>query len=437
MSAPVITQAGATASPANAAAAQAAAVAAAQKAANSDYMRRTIDKWVNITLQGGALTGTYSPGAWLNFTVPPVNNGWLRAIDVTVNLNLTYTQAGSGPFENLTAGAPWNVIREIDVMLNGQIIRVYPSFIPILRQLRGYLRNFAGVPLAGQAFSDISATLYKAPTLTNGANANWLFKIRIPFNLLHPFDGAGLLPIAGEANPVQINIECASALAANPADPLFVPINTNGTVALTAAQTQSVKVDGIYRDGTTLWSPAKLPYYPEGLPAVQWNQDVPLTPFVGGQIQRGQIKTMLQHYYMLSLVIDGNQTNNYAAWTNFNGIELDTDATGTNKLKAYGTSSTANIGMDAWQADLREIFGQDIGGYPAAEGVVPWVVAPAYGVPDASAYNGLQVLNMTPGGYTTIYHGYNMGSTGGTAGINPRVETLVISANPLGYTPGD
>lgn len=436
-SAPAITQAGATAQPANVAAAQAAAVASAQRTANSDYMRRAVRKWVNIPLQGGAQTGTFALGANLNFTVPPVNNGWLEALDITVNLNLTYTAAGSGPFGNLTAGAPWNVIKEIDVLLNGQILRLYPAFMPYVRQMRGYLRNAPGQVLAGDSATDIAAQIYIAPAIATGVNKNWLFKLRIPFNMLHPYDGAGLLPIAGEANPVQVVVTCAPALYANPGDPLFVPVNTNGTVALTASSTQSVKVDGVYRDGTTLWSPAKIPYYPEGLPSVQWNQDVPLTPFTAtNQTVRGQIKTMLQHYYMLSIVIDGQSTTNYSLYSNFNGIELDTDATGTNKLAAYGAASTANIQMDAYWNEIRETYGQDLASQPQVEGMIPWVDARARGVADASNQDGMMALNMTPGGYTTIYHGYNMAAIGGTAGITPRVETLVISANPAGLAAG-
>lgn len=432
-SAPPITTSGAVASPANVAAAQAAAVAGAQRSANSDYMRRTLRKWVGIPIQGGSQVGVYAPGSKLNFTVPPVNNGWLEGIEITVTVNMTYTAAGSGPFGNVTAGAPWNLLQEIDVNLNGQIMRLYPAFIPYIRAMRGYLRNAPGQVLAGDSFSDIGGLLYSAPVITTTVNKLWQFKARLMFNMLHPYDGAGLLPIAGESNPVQITVFCASALAANPGDPIYVPVNTNGTVALTGGQTQQVKIDGIYRDGTTLDSPAKLPYYPEGLPAVQWNQDVPLTPFSAtNQAVRGQIKTLLKHHMMLSIVVDGNATTNYAAYSNFNGIELDTDATGSNKLMAYGSSATSNINMDAYFNELRETYGQDIGGFPQVEGMIPWVDARARGVADPDDLNGMLALNMLPGGYQTIYHGYNMAALGGTAGLNPRVETLVISSNPAG-----
>ena len=162
-----------------------------------------------------------------------------------------------------------------------------------------------------------------------------------------------------------------------------------------------------------------------GNPTVQWVIDNRVTNLQAGTLTKGQLKTQLRHYYLFSIIIDGNQSSTFATSNNIVGMELDPDATGNNPILRFGQGT--NVGISEYFREVRKIFGQDMD-----PGVIPWVTAPAKHQPDASNQLGNMVLNMMPDGWTTVYQGYQLAAIGGVAGITPRVETFVISANPQG-----
>ena len=394
----------------------AAAMVMAQRAANSQYMQATVPKFVNTIPAGGGTTAPFVSGSNLIFTVPPVNNGYLEALEFTFNLTVTMGAGGSA----INAAAPYNMIREIDIQYNGVQGRVVPYFANLWQRMRGWQRstNYNVVGSSFYADAQISAALRSA-TFPVAAGANsWIWTLRIPLNAIHDLDAAGLLPIMGEANPVQVIVTCNNAIVG--VDPLVNVINTGA-----ATVTGTVKCDAKYRDGTTLWSPAKSGINLAGLDTTQWLIDAPIQNLIAGQISRGPVKTMLEHYYLVACVIDGQQSNAFATSNNFTAIELDTDGTGNGRLFAFGTGT--NVAMSTWFEHVRNTFGQDMD-----PGIIPWVVAPSYNQGNPSNRMGTSALNMKADGWTTIYQGYNLVATGGVAGIAPRIETWLISSNPLG-----
>lgn len=411
----------ATPSGSGASAQTAAATASAQRAMNAQYMANTVQKWVNCVPSGGGTTAPFAAGQNLIFTVPPVNNGWLEGIELTFNLTVAVaTTPGT-----LNAAAPYNVVNEIDVQFNGTQGRIHPYFAAtVYPRLRGWLRSQANNLMpSGVGFVDpqISALVRSSTFPAVVGNNSWLFTVKIPLNALHELDAAGLLPIMGEANPVQIVVQCNSALVG--VDPLANVLSGAGATTVSG----TVKCDALYRDGTTFWSPAKDSISLAGLDTTQWLIDAPIPNLDAGQMSRGPVKTMLEHYYMVACVIDGQSSAKFASSNNFNAIQLAVDGTGQNLLQAFGTGT--NVGMERWFETVRHYFGQDLD-----PGIIPWIFATGYNQENASNRMGTAALNMKPDGWTTIYQGVNLAAVGGVAGISPRIVTWLISSNPLGLS---
>ena len=425
MSAPVAT------APSNAAtaAANAAAALLSQRQANSNYLQKTIRKVTVVQPSGGGITGAFVAGQTLNFYVPPANNGFLEALEFQCVFTVNYTANGAGPYINLNRAFPYNLISEIQVQYNGLQARVNPYFLMVYERLRRYLAPktpgtvFSGAGSENTTLTaDMIANNSTAPT--TGVPQTVKVWFRLPLNALHPVDAAGMLPVMGEANPVQVVVICNPSI--NGVDPLLNPYSSNAT---TLTVTGTVKINAVYRDGATLWSPARMPLNLSGLPTAQWLIDNSWNILSAGSVQRGQVKTLLQHYIMLGIVIDGQQSTDFSTIGNITAMELDADATGNNKLEAYGLGT--NIDIAEYFMWVRQTFGQDL-----PQGVVPWVVAPSLNQPNPSNRLGSQVLNMTPGGWTSVYQGYYLNAIGGTPGITPRVETWLVSANPAGLLLG-
>ena len=399
-------------------AAAAAAAALARQTNNMNYLASTVDKVSRANPVGSnGTTAAFNAGQTLLWNVPVANNGFLRALRFTCNMTVNYTP-GTTIVNN--ACAPYGLFSEVAVNFNGTMVRVHP-YIPavVLPRVKRYLGPTSnGLIVAGNQDTDVQNMLRSTFPVANGNN-QWLFTFEIPLNVLNDLDPSGMLPIMGTSSPVQVSLTCNPAVVGK--DPLINCINTDGTIAVTG----TIALDCVYRDGTNLWSPAKLPLDLTGLPTVQWIIDNRVTNLQAGTITRGQIKTLLRHYYMFSLVIDGNQSNAFSRSNNIAAMELDPDATGSNPIVRYGSGT--NVSMDEWYRDIRRVFGQDMD-----PGVIPWVTAPAKHQPDASNQIGNMVLNMTPDGWTTVYQGYQLNTLGSVAGITPRVETYLISANPQG-----
>lgn len=391
-----------------------------QATANSDYMARSRNFPVRMPLIGGNLNGPYAVGSTLNFILGPVNNGWLEAIELDVNLSLQVATATL--VEN--KAFPWNLISAITVNLDGQISYIEPYFVYLMSRMQGYMKAGPDAVLAGTQNSGLQATMLTVPAspIALGA-ASVRFRLYIPLNALHPLDGSGMLPAQGTQDPVQVNVICPSALVG--VDPFIHPGST-ATSVVTVNAGSTVTCYGWIRDGRTMWSPDEvLPFYPDGLPQVSYDKEPDIINLVAGSIVRGQLTKVLKIYYGVSCIIDGNSSTAFAANSNINSWDISGDSTGNFKLYQYGLE---NVPVDLLFEKIRRRFGQD---FP--EGVIPWVYAPQAKVPDPDNYNGTDILNMQAGGWTSLYQGVNLASIGGVAGIQPRVKTWILGTNDSPY----
>lgn len=388
-----------------------------QQTANADYMVRSRRFPVRAPLIGGNLSGPYSLGSTLNFIFGPVNNGWLQAIELDVNITITMATAAGTP----NKGYPWNCIQAVTVNLDGQISYIEPYFVFLLYKMKGMNRSGPEGVLVGYQNPTLQAILYTAPTtLAIGAN-NVRFRLRFPLNALHPLDGSGLLPTQGTQDPVQINVIVPSTMIGN--DPWLYPA---ASATGTATVSGTVTCYGWALDGRTLWSPAEvLPYYPDGLPQVSYDREPDIINLVANSIVRGQLTKVLKIYYGVAVVIDGQQSTDFSLESNMNSFDLSADSSGNFKLMQFGLE---NIPTDLFFERLRLEFGQD---FP--QGVIPFVYGPQQNIPDPDSANGTNILNMTAGGWTSLYFGVNLAAIGSVTGIQPRVHTLIVGTNDSPY----
>ena len=389
--------------------------------ANNDFMSRSRTFPVRMPLIGGNLSGPYSLGSTLNFIMGPVNDGWLEAIELDLNIQITMATAVATP----NKAFPWNLISGITVNLDGQISYIEPYFACYLlpRMKRRLGQDMSTGTIAGIQNNDEENLVYNVPTsLAVGAN-NVRLRLYIPLNALHPLDGSGLLPTQGTQDPVQINVICPNALIG--VDPLLHPATSaNGVASITG--TSTVTCYGWVRDGRTMWTPGEqLAFYPAGLPQVSYDREPDVINLVAGSIVRGQLTKVLKVYYGVMCVVDGNQSNNFAINTNINSWDLAADSSGNFKFKQYGLE---NVPVDLYWGRLRRQFGQD---FP--EGIIPFVYAAHDNLAEPGHGNGNNVLNMTQGGWTSLYQGVNLQTIGVVAGIQPRVHTWILGTNDSPY----
>ena len=401
-------------------------VADARAMANADYLARCVPKHVLCPPTTGGLTAAYANGSVLVFNIPTGNGLFLRELLFTVTFTFT-AAAGTGATYATTAGAPYNIFDNVEVVLNGASqLKVKPYILKYWQALRGFQRPVFGPDgpvIAGGQNTTIENQLYSVPAIVTGANT-WTFMMRVPLADIHQHSPAGMIPAMGTSTPGQIKVTCAGTTLG--VDPVLNSIYASGGTgnAITGVG-GTVKCEAIAYDGTNYWSPANLYLDLEGEPTAQWIIDAVLQPLQATTVQRYKVTTLLQHYFLLAVVIDGNQSNKFAAITNITSFGMDQDSVGQNRFFLYGTGT--NQAVYDWYENQRKRIGQDLD-----EGVFPFIVAPSYGQEDASNREGTQVLNMQPGGWTDTNIELICTSVGGVAGITPRVETYLYSLNPAG-----
>jgi hypothetical protein len=398
---------------------------------NAAYLMSTYRKIATCFPTNGGIQQPYTQGASLYYNFPTASGAFCTDLLVTMNVNFT-PATGTGATYGYTAAGALAAITEIDILFNGVQARIRPYFLYIMELLRTRQNPYPSAA-AGNVIAALTTQLSTvAPTLTGGTPAQWTLKLRIPLNALHYLSPAGVIPIQGSATKGQIVVQTAQSLFGP--DPMLNAIyGTGGTgnaVTVNAGANSQVLVEAIYTDGTNPNSPTPLSLDIVGEATCQYIIDTPLSPLAATIVQRQRIATLLKHYYIVSVVIDGNASNKFTAVTNLTGIELDQDSVGQNKFFLYN-SGVNNVSVYDYYWNIRTTYQQDM-----PEGVVIWQHAEAFGQENPDNRMGNAALNMMTGGWTDVHHAYVLTTVNGLGTVTPRVETYLLSLNPTGLIQG-
>lgn len=393
--------------------------------ANLEYLQKSIDKYAVCPPTGGGNTATYAAGTTLNFNFPTAGGAFLRELEFVVNINFT-PATGTGATYGYTPAGAYAWITEIDIIYNGQQARIRPYFLKVLdtirkRQWLPYNQVISGLG----ANATVTANLAQAqPALTGGSAAQSQFRFRLPLQLQR-WSPVGMLPMQGQGTKGQINVQCATTLGAANADPMLVPILfTGGTGNAITLGVATIQVNAIYNDGTNMLSKQPLALNLANLPTAQYIIDQQLNPLTANTLLRQRISTLLNHYHVISVIIDGVQSTAFTTPGNITQLELDQDAAGMNKFFLYGSQNGTTYYDYAER--IRQYYGQDLD-----MGVIDWVNALQFNSIDVDDQNGNQVLNMTSGAWTDVNYGVQVASVS-TTNFTPRVETYLFSRNDAG-----
>ena len=390
--------------------------------ANRAFMRKALERVAPCEVASGSgITANYSAGQTLTFKFPTVGSAFAKGLLITYNLSVT-PATGTGATYAANAAAPWNIFSELDVNYNGAQAKTHPYLFKLLDILKGFQKGAQNAVLSGNNDATIAAQIVGTTPLTVGSANTWQGKMLMPLNVLGEDTVPGLLPMMGVGNQAEIKLTCAPSFMG--LDPLLNPVANTGGTGNAVAVTGTVNVDCIFLDGSNMDSNVGLTLSLAGEPTIQYFWDTPLSPLPQGLLQRQHISTLLEHWYVISLVIDGAQSSKFSTVGNLAQFELSPDSVGQDKFKSWNVAN--NVSVYDYYDRMRRKYGQDLD-----EGVIVWVDAPGAGIVDTDARNGQQVLNMRDGGFPATTHGYLVNSVSST-NIAPRVETFLISMNYAG-----
>lgn len=407
---------------------KAAANAAAQYAevrrqANAHYMAASIDKYAVCPPASGSGTTNAIPaagGGTLVWNIPTAGGAFLHTLLFEVNATVN-PATGTAAAYAVNAGAPYSLFPEVRVKFNGQQVRTRPYIAKVIAALRGYDRALPSKALQNNN-ATIDAAIVGTQAITTNTNNPWNFFFRLPLTALHEASPAGVLPMMGSGTQAQVELDVTTAPLGF--DPMTSPVATTGGTGAAVTLGGTVKLIAIYKDGTNYFSPTPLKLDLDGEPTVQYVIDTPLSPLTAGSVVRQRISTLLQHYYVVHVVVDGVQSTTFSTLSNLQMVELDEDSVGQNKLVQIGTNT--NLSINDYYEMFRYYHAQDLD-----VGVIVHVAGAQRGQTNPSNREGQQILNMTPGGWTDINHAWQVSSVS-SANFNPRVETFLVSANPAG-----
>src|SRR5579875_189177 len=412
---------------------QSAALAAYQQyqvSMNRAYMKNTLRK-IAVCPQssGGALSQAWNAGQVLNYTIPSANNAFTEGVIVRMVLSVTLATGTSATYA-ANAAWPLNLIDNILVTYNGTQHRFRPYILKYLSQLMGYLNP--PVPYTVIAANSDSTTQNYLNTginfSTTGSAQNLYVEFYVPFNALHPQDARGLLPTMGGETVPQVAIQCCSQPLG--VDPILNCIAATGGSGNAVTVTGTVQVYAVYRDGTSLMGPITQALDLSGLGTCQYAIDIPLNNLQAGTVYRQKVSILDKLYWVISTIVDGNQSSKFASNTNILVLEADKDSVGNNVFWKYGIGT--NLSVEEYFAQFRAPFGIVPIGQDLDEGIIPWVTAPIYNEPDPANLGGTHYLDTSLSGWTDFHYGVQLNSVGSVSGINPRVETHVILINSQG-----
>ncbi len=399
----------------------------ARQKANHDFITKSRRYFAVCTPAGGGTSAAYVLNKQIPFEVPTAEGGHLLgfviAQDVTYTLN-----AGSSAVYGLTPAAPFNFLDEILLDINGEVHRFHPYLAKLLARSRGFSRPDPSDVLSGVHQTYIDNLLDTGTPVAAGANETKRYYF-VPLNALHSQSVQGLQPIFANGSKVFLKLKTNSNGLIG-TDPLMNPFYAvSGTGHAASSIGGSLAVYAVYVDGTSLASRDTLPLYLDGEGTTRMIMDQPLTNLTAGSYRDQPIHSLLQHYKVFAVVIDGQQSSKFCDESNILGIKMTRDSTGTKVMWGFGDNG--NVPMDVWWMEQRRVYGQDMD-----KGVITWVDATQNGIHDPSNSEGSQTLNMMGGsynGFTDVHLQYKLSAVGSVC--NPRVELFLVSFDPEGMVP--
>lgn len=402
---------------------QASGVASAALDMTKRFMKESMVKYANCPALGGGSQIAYVAGG-MTFELPVILGGFAKALVIAANVNLAFGAVAAGTYQ-LNAAAPFNLFTNVLLQLNNAQVQTHPYLTKVINLLRGYSHANWGKVLSGNAVTTISNALFGSIPITANTTNNWLFQFRLPLNAVSDDSPWGLIPLSGVGAQAQVTLTGQSALYGVDPWNSCVSQTSGSDGAVTIASNSIVQLFCEYLDGTSGYTTDTLPFDVFSQPTLQWVVDNTLNNVVSGSYQRSRIATLQENYYLITILIDGNQSTKFAAVSNISVLQLAQDQQGQNSFWKYGAET--NVPVTEWFGLLRWIFGQDVD-----EGVIPWVYAPGAGINDPDNRSGTQVLNMTDSGWPAATVAAQITSAGSVAGINPRMMQFVVCKNTQG-----
>ena len=399
-----------------------AAIANQQKqAAVQDFMRHSKRYPVPCPVQGGGFSASYVPGTAIVFEMPTVPNGYATAIKLSYALTVTLA-TGTGATYQKTAAAPHSAVQEVLVTLGNSQARLHPYISKVLGQLRGRSGAQYGVVNAGQDLSSLDSALFNSLPVVAGANT-WTFQEQIPLNPIAADDPRGLIPLSGVGNQPTVTVTPAATFYGT--DPLQNSVAAlAGTGNALTSVTGTVTCEIIVLDGDTTLDTNIRSLDLTGYSTMQYTKEPEQQNLLSAALYRAKINTLLKHWYMITLVIDGQSPAKFCDDTNIQIIQLSKDQTGNNNWWNFGQVNTS---VNDLYGELRYGQQQDLD-----HGVIPFVKAPHEGINDPSNRSGSLYLNMMNGGFPAATYAIQVGTATNANGINPRLVTYLVSENPAG-----
>jgi len=400
------------------------------KAANHMFMQQSMEREAYCPVTGGnGQFATFVQNQTLYFDLPTLGSAYIKAFEITYSIVFTPAASGSASYVQ-NAAFPFNIFSQIKLDYGNTQINTHPYFLKQLDILQGIGRAPQQIVFSGNNDQAIANQLAGVlSSLTPGTQYTLTGKFLLRLNPIGEDTVPGLLPANTVGNTPQLKLTCATLMGP---DPLVNPINGingSGTAAIAVSNTSQVSVEAVYLDGSSMRTNVAYGLNLDVEPTVQYYWEPPLTPFNQGQTwQRKQITTLLEHWYVVSVIIDGQQSNTFlSSWNNLTAFAIGPDASGQNYF--YGFNDGNNVPIwDYFDRFMRLLHGQD-----PDLGVLVWVDAPSRGVTNPENRHGTQVLNMEPnGGFVSTNHSYQVGAVSNANGITPRVETFLVSMNKQG-----
>lgn len=413
---------------------QAAIQLQARKLANRLYMANTVRK-LGPALTNGAPTQAYVQNTPLTFNLSTSLNGYCEGLIVRVVLNYTLA-AGTSAVYALTAAGKLGIIDTVEVRYNKSQFKTRPIDWRQL-SLAGGLDEWV-IPnqvLVGQQDAAIQGYLNPAMPVATGAQTTTL-EFFMPFNLIHPNDARGVLPLMAGDTGIQVIVNLPVSLLApgdgpNTGDPLLNSIYpVSGTGHAISSVSGTVTVEAVFRDGDTFSSLNKMPFdisLVEGTFQAQLDQI--LSPLVANTAQRTKLNIMGHHYYVLLKVIDAVQPNNFATQSNIVYIEAAKDGVGGNVFFKYGLQTNMNVYEYQYLDRLGKSQDLDPGCF-----LIVQAPTDSAGTALSHLREGGGYLDNTRTGWADWRYLVEVGAVG-ALGQGPRIEPTVFYRNPTGLVP--